>query len=88
MAATIQISVPDALAKALSTDSSDLSRRALEALVVHSYRAGRISHAQVADALGLDRWQTDAFLKESQAYRPWDSEEFAADLATLRNFAK
>ena len=37
--------------------------------------------------LGLDRWQTDAFLKNAQAYRACESEEFSDDFATLRRLA-
>ncbi len=88
MASTIEISLPDTLVKALGGKSSELPRRTLEALVVQSYRAGRLSHAQVSEALGIDRWETDAFLKKAEAYRPWDPEEFASDLATLQNLAR
>jgi hypothetical protein len=88
MAATIEISLPDTLVKALGVDPSDLSRQTLEALIIQSYRAGRITHAQVAEMLSLDRWQTDAFLKSSQAHRDWESEEFASDLDRLRNITK
>jgi hypothetical protein len=88
MAATIEISLPDSLVKALGSNPSELPRRTLEAVVVQSFRSGRISHAQVAEALGFDRWETDAFLKKSEAYRPWDPDEFAADLANLRKIAK
>jgi len=88
MPATIEISLPDALVKALGAKASDLPRRTLEALVVQSYRAGDLSHAQVAEALGLDRWETDRFLKQTQAFRPWDPAEFAADLSALRQVCK
>jgi hypothetical protein len=37
--------------------------------------------------LGLDRWQTDAFLKKAKAYRACESEEFSGDLAALRKLA-
>jgi hypothetical protein len=87
MAATIQFSVPDELVKALGANPSDLPRRAFEALVSEAYRVGRISHAQAGEMLGLDRWQTDAFLNGSQAYRAGESAEFADDLATLRSLA-
>ena len=88
MASTIQISLPDTLVKALGGKPSELPRRTLEALVVQSYRAGCLSHAQVGEALALDRWETDAFLKKAEAYRPWNPEEFASDLATLQNLVK
>ncbi len=88
MSATVEISLPDSLIKALGDNAAELPRKALEALTAQFYRDGKISHAQVGEALGLDRWQTDAFLKNSQAYRSWENEEFKADLATLRNLSK
>jgi Uncharacterised protein family (UPF0175) len=83
MAATIEISVPDKLIKALG-GSSELSHRAVEALVAQAYRAGKITHAQAGEILDLDRWQTDAFLKNEGVHRPSETEEFASDLAQLR----
>jgi hypothetical protein len=88
MAATFEISVPDTLIKALGADPTTLPRQAFEAFVAQSYRAGKISHAQVAEILSLDRWQTDSFLKGAQANRPWETAEFSADLENLRSQSK
>ena len=88
MSATIEISLPDSLVKALGANPAELPRKTLEALAVQSYRAGKLSHAQVGEILGLDRWQADAFLKSAQAHRPWESEEFASDLDKLRSLGK
>jgi hypothetical protein len=85
MPATIEISVPDELARAIGATPAELPRRAFEALVGEAYRRGKITHAQVSDMLELDRWQTDAFLKEAKAFRSCESEEFAGDLAILRS---
>jgi hypothetical protein len=87
MAATIEISLPDILIKALGANSVELPRRALESLVSDAYRCGKISHYQVGEMLGLDRWETDAFLKQVQAFRACETEEFAGDLAALRKLA-
>jgi hypothetical protein len=84
MSATIEISLPDALVKALDAKAGELPRKTLEALVAQSYRSGKISHADAGELLGFDRWQTDAFLKSAQAYRPGEGEEFGRDLATVR----
>jgi len=88
MSATIEISVPDKLIEALGLDSEDFSHCAVEALVAQSYRAGKITHAQVSEILGIDRWQTDKFLKNERAFPHNEAEEFASDLARLRNLAK
>ena len=88
MPATIEISLPDALVKALGTDADNLSHQAVEALVARAYCAGKLTHAQVGEILGLDRWHTDAFLKNAKAFRPNEAEEFAQDLAALRRVGK
>lgn len=88
MSATIEISVPDALVKALGVDTATLSRRAIEALVAQAYRAGKITHAQAGEMLNLDRWETDRFLKGAQAYRPSETEEFVSDLERLQQLGK
>jgi hypothetical protein len=87
MSATIEISVPEELVKAIGATPADLPRRAFEALVSEAYRAGRITHAQAGKMLELDRWQTDAFLKEKKAFRACEGEDFASDLDTLRSLA-
>lgn len=88
MSATIEVNLPDALVKALGANTAELSRKALEALVAQSYRDGKLTHAQAGEALGLDRWETDAFLKGARAHRSGENTEFAADLEKLRNISK
>ena len=88
MSATIEISLPDALVQALGADPDALSQQAVEALVAQAYQAGKLTHAQVGDVLGLDRWQTDAFLKHARAFRAVEAGEFASDLAAARRIGK
>jgi hypothetical protein len=88
MAATVEISVPDALLKALGAEPEDLPRQTLEALIVQAFRKGQITHIQVGELLDLNRFETDRFLKNAQAFRFRESEEFASDLESLRRIAK
>jgi len=88
MAATVEISVPDALMKALGGRPKDLPRQTLEALIVQAYRQGGITHAQVGDLLHLDRFETDGFLKNAEAFRFHENEEFSSDLDRLRKISK
>jgi hypothetical protein len=88
MAATVEILVPDALVKALGAEPDELPRQTLEALIVQAYRKGQITHAQVGELLGLERFETDAFLKDAQAFRTCEGEEFASDLERLRHMSK
>lgn len=88
MAATVEISLPDTLIKALGADSSDLPRQALEALIVQAFRKGQITHAQVGELLELNRFETDGFLKTAQAFRERESDEFSSDIDRLRQIAR
>jgi hypothetical protein len=88
MAATVEISIPDSLIKALGAQPEELPRQTLEALIVQAYRKGRISHAQVGELLKLDRFETDGFLKNAEAFRPHEDEEFSSDLERLRRISK
>jgi hypothetical protein len=87
MAATVEISVPDTLVKALGAQPEDLPRQTLEALIIQAYRNGKITHAQVGELLDLDRWATDALSKRAQAFRATENEEFASDLERLRRIS-
>jgi hypothetical protein len=80
----VRITLPDTLAEALTATPDELPQKVVEAVAAQFYRIEKITHAQVADILKLDRWQTDAFLQEAQAHRPLERAEFADDLAMLR----
>jgi len=88
MAATVEISVPDTLLKALGAEPAELPRQTLEALIVQAFRKGQLTHAQVGELLELNRFETDGFLKNAQAFRVRESEEFASDLESLRRISK
>ncbi len=88
MAATVEISVPDTLIKALGAQPDELPRQTLEALIVQAFRKGQLTHAQVGEILELNRFETDGFLKNAQAFRSRESEEFASDLENLRRISK
>lgn len=61
---TLSISIPDRLAEMLRHHiDGDLGAYALEALAVQLYRERKLYHKQLAEILGLDRWQTDEVLR-------------------------
>jgi hypothetical protein len=88
MAATVEISIPDTLLKALGAEPDELPRQTLEALIVQAFRKGQITHAQVGEILELNRFETDGFLKNAQAFRSREDEEFASDLENLRRISR
>ena len=84
MAARIELKLPDALTRALGGNNAELPRRILEAATFQQYAAGKITHAEVAEILGISRWETDALLKTRDVYPPGFDQEFENDLKELR----
>lgn len=63
MTLTVTIDLPPEVEKALESTPAATSKTAREALAVSLFREGRLSHAELARALSLDRFETDALLK-------------------------
>jgi hypothetical protein len=84
MTATVEISFPEVLIKALGSQPEELPRQALEAVVAQAFRKGQITHAQVGELLKLNRFETEDFLKNAAAFRVGESEEFSSDIERLR----
>lgn len=61
----------------------DLSRGTLEAVAVEGYREGALTRRHVNRLLGLSFWETEAFLKERQAYLAYTEEDFEQDRRDL-----
>jgi hypothetical protein len=78
------VPIPDELATRLGASGLDLERQALEALVIESYRAGRMSTADVREALGFEVLdQADGFLKAHGVYEEYTVEEINRQVARL-----
>ncbi len=77
------IELPDRLALDFGETAAARSRRVLECFAIHEYRCGRLSHRQVGEVLGMDRWQTDSFLCERKVPLNYSIEDLEADRATL-----
>jgi hypothetical protein len=60
---TITFSLPQDIERLLAQEGRDLSLVTKEAALVELYRQEKISHGQLAQALGLSRYETDAVLK-------------------------
>ena len=80
----LTLRIPDEIATRLGAAGPDLERQALEALVVESFRAGRLNKDELAQALGLDGGdQIDGFLKAHDMFEPCAIEDINHDVATL-----
>lgn len=80
---TVVIELPAIIEANLGAGGRDVSRLALESLAVESYRKALLSERQVGEMLGLNFWETEAFLKEHQAYLHYDLNDFNRDMEVL-----
>jgi hypothetical protein len=79
----IVIDVPDDVAAQLAAAWDDVSRGATMAIATAGYRDGTLSREQVGRALGLSFWDTEAFLKEREAYLAYDEQALEQDRIDL-----
>lgn len=66
MAVTIQLPVD--VEQRLRAEFADLDTEAKEALALDLFRRGRLSHYELSRVLGLDRFETDAYLKRHNVF--------------------
>lgn len=83
----IAVDLPEDIAKRLETAWRDVSRGALEAVALEAYRDGALTRGQIGRLLGLSVWDTEAFLKERQAYLAYNEEDFEQDRRDLDRIA-
>ncbi len=84
MAVTIQL--PPDVEQRLRAAMPDLDAELKEASVIELFRRGKLSHHELSLVLGLDRFETDAYLKRHNVYEgslSWDDLE--ADRRTLEH---
>lgn len=79
----IAVDVPEEIAKRLESAWRDVSRGALEAVALEGYRDGTLSRDQIGQLLGFSLWETEAFLKQRQAYLQYTEEDLALDRRAL-----
>lgn len=75
----VAIELPEDIAQLLQASWKDMPRGALEAIALEGYRTQALTRGQVGRLLGLDFWETEAFLKERQAYLQYDDSDLDRD---------
>jgi predicted HTH domain antitoxin len=80
----ITFELPQDIERELHKNGADLNREAREAFLVELYRQERITHHQLAQALGLSRYETDGVLKRHKVSPGVTAEEMRAQAAALR----
>ncbi len=89
MTVAIQLQLPEDLVAQIRAQSSNLDREVTEAYALELFRQGRITHHQLGEALGLDRFETDAYLKSRNAFEgSYAMADLEADRRTLDLFYK
>jgi hypothetical protein len=79
----ITFTIPDELARRIGT-TGDIERRALEALALAEYQAGRLTRSELRRLLGFGtRYALDGFLKAHGVNEGITLEEFERDREAL-----
>ncbi|MGH8210156.1 MAG: UPF0175 family protein [Steroidobacteraceae bacterium] len=79
----VLVSMPDQVARQWGDTPKAIGRHVVEDAVIERYRAGRLSHRQIGEALGLDYWQTESFLKKRGVPLNYSATDLEADEAAL-----
>ena len=79
---TVTIELPDRIRENLQ-ERQELSRFVLEAVALEGYRRAALTQRQVGELLGLNFWETEAFLKSREVYLHYDIEDFKKDMQAL-----
>jgi hypothetical protein len=81
---TITLNLPPDIERKLRAASPDLSDEVQEAYVLELFRRGKLSHYELAQALGLDRTEADAYLKRHNVFEgSMTMDDLDADRRTL-----
>jgi len=79
----VTVNVPDQIARQWGDTPDAVGRHVVEDAVIERYRAGRLSHRQVGEVLGLDYWQTESFLKTRGVMLNYSTDDLEADKAAF-----
>ena len=68
MALTITLELPADVEQKVRAETSNLDADVKEAYALELFRRGKISHYELSQILGLDRFETDAYLKRHKVF--------------------
>jgi len=66
MPLNVTLDLPPDIEEKLRRETPNLDADVKEAYVLELFRRGRLSHYELSQVLGLDRFETDAYLKRHQ----------------------
>jgi predicted HTH domain antitoxin len=81
---SLLIDIPKAAEDALRTEWGNLEQAAKEALLIESYRAGKLSVGLLAETLGIGVIEADRWLAERGVALNYTANDLEADRQSLR----
>jgi predicted HTH domain antitoxin len=85
---TIHFEIPKNIEEQLRSTGIDPTQTAKELFFVDLYRKERITHHQLAEAMGLVRYETDGVLKRHGVGIELSREEFRSQVESLRELRR
>lgn len=82
---TLTLNIPDFVAASMQLSDPGKERRVLEALALEGYRSGELSRGEVGSMLGMNYWETEAYLKKNNAFYDLTEQELEQDYQTLKS---
>jgi hypothetical protein len=83
----VTIELPDNITRHLG-EASKMPRQVLEAFAAEAYRTQKFSRHQASQLLGLDYWETEAFLTQHEARRPFTLADLQIDRESLASLPR
>lgn len=84
MSLQVTLNLPAEIEEKLRREHADLAAEVTEAFALELFRRGKLSHYELSRMLGLDRFQTDAFLQRHNVVEgSLTMEDLEADRRTL-----
>jgi predicted HTH domain antitoxin len=68
MALTVTLNLPAEIEQKLRAETPNLDADVNEAYALELFRRGKLSHYELSKVLGLDRFETDAYLKRHNVF--------------------
>jgi predicted HTH domain antitoxin len=84
----ISFEIPEDIEEHLRSAGADPNQTAKESLLVELYRQKQVTHHQISQALGLNRYEVDGLLKRYDVPLDLSIEEFRSEAASLRELRR
>jgi predicted HTH domain antitoxin len=85
---TVVIDIPPETEKLLQAEWGDLNRAAQEALVIESYRQGKLSLGQCSEIFGKTSIETELFFRSRGVELPMTADDIEQDRMCLESILK